>query len=67
MGEREDERKKENVCAYVHYSNVGGEAVMGGRQEWFGKSYSIEIKKAKLIVSQNSIPLEASQDSSGKD
>lgn len=55
------------MCVCVQCSNVGGEAGMGGRQEWFGKSYSIEIKKAKLILSHNSTPLEASRDSSGKE
>lgn len=62
------------VCVRVHVhihactydGDVGGEAGVGERQGWFGKSDSTEPKKVALIPSLNSITLEASWVSIGK-
>ena len=35
------------VCVCVFDNDVAGQAGIGGRQVWFGKSLSIEIKKWK--------------------
>ena len=48
------------TCTYVFDGDVGGEAGIGGRQGWFGKSDSIELKKVKIIPSLNATTLEAS-------
>lgn len=48
------------MCVYV------GEAGKGGRHGWFGKSDSIELRKAKLILCHTSTTLEASRVSSGE-
>ena len=57
LKEAERERKRERerdgvcvcvcVCMYVFDNDVAGQAGIGGRQVWFGKSLSIEIKKWK--------------------
>ena len=54
------------TCTYVFDGDVGGEAGIGGRQGWFGKSDSIELKKVKIIPSLNATTLEASWVSSGR-
>lgn len=51
---------------YVHDSDVGGEAGMGGSQGWFGKSDSVELRKANLIPSHKSTTFEAPGVSRGK-
>ena len=50
---KEAERERDGVCVcvcvcmYVFDNDVAGQAGIGGRQVWFGKSLSIEIKKWK--------------------